>query len=141
MNPNFFQIAFGFVLISSNRLFCSSSNLKNNIFLSIFQVGTELYKSPELKMGSNYNHKADIYALGIILTELLFPFQTEMERIKTLEAPRNLFSKQVRPEMSLVKSMLSHSPEERPEVADILKRIFVDQQTRTSPNRKEMNSV
>jgi len=79
--------------------------------------------------------------MGIILFELLFPFQTEMERIKTLEGPRNLIFKQVRPEMSLVKMMLSHIPDERPEVSNILKRISDDQQTRTSPNRKEMNSV
>ena len=32
--------------------------------------------------GASYNHKVDIYALGLILFELLVPFSTQMERIK-----------------------------------------------------------
>jgi len=34
--------------------------------------------------GDSYNHKVDMYALGLILFELLMPFSTQMERIKSL---------------------------------------------------------
>lgn len=40
--------------------------------------------SPEQSDGRMYDYKVDIYSLGIILFELLVPFSTAMERIKTL---------------------------------------------------------
>lgn len=40
--------------------------------------------SPEQSKGRIYDYKVDIYSLGIILFELLVPFSTDMERIKTL---------------------------------------------------------
>lgn len=79
--------------------------------------------------------------MGMILFELLFPFKTDSERISTLKGLRELIFQQERPEMSLVKSMLSHNPEERPEVTEILKKMSKDQQTKTSPNKKEVNSI
>lgn len=55
----------------------SRKNYTNN-------VGTQIYMSPEQMSGQQYNHKVDIYSLGIIFFELLVPFQTEMERFKIL---------------------------------------------------------
>lgn len=73
------------------------------------QVGTKLYMSPEQVSrpfghlqrctrhrprsetfpvlssqlsGNSYSHKVDIYSLGLILFELLFPFRTQMERVR-----------------------------------------------------------
>ncbi len=46
--------------------------------------GTMLYMSPEQINRQSYNQKVDIYAIGIILFELLYPFSTQMERIQTL---------------------------------------------------------
>ena len=44
-------------------------------------VGTELYMSPEqLTKATDYNHKVDVYALAIILFELLVQFKTTQER-------------------------------------------------------------
>lgn len=55
-------------------------------------VGTQLYMSPEQLNGLNYNFKVDIYSLGVILFELLVPFYTAMERIKTLtDLRKNIF--------------------------------------------------
>lgn len=88
------------------------------------QVGTKLYMSPEQLSGNSYSHKVDIYSLGLILFELLYPFRTQMERVRTLTEVRALcfpevFSKNNVQELSMVRSMLSLSPSERPEAADI----------------------
>ncbi|CAN9502617.1 unnamed protein product [Ophioblennius macclurei] len=88
------------------------------------QVGTKLYMSPEQLSGNSYSHKVDIYSLGLILFELLHPFRTQMERVRTLTEVRalcfpELFSKNNVQELSMVRSMLSPSPAERPEAADI----------------------
>lgn len=88
------------------------------------QVGTKLYMSPEQLSGNSYSHKVDIYSLGLILFELLFPFRTQMERVRTLTEVRALrfpevFSKNNVQELNMVRSMLSPSPGERPEAVDI----------------------
>uniref|UniRef100_A0A4W6C6C1 Eukaryotic translation initiation factor 2-alpha kinase 3 n=1 Tax=Lates calcarifer TaxID=8187 RepID=A0A4W6C6C1_LATCA len=88
------------------------------------QVGTKLYMSPEQLSGNSYSHKVDIYSLGLILFELLYPFRTQMERVRTLTEVRVLrfpevFSKNNVQELSMVRSMLSLSPSERPEAAEI----------------------
>ncbi|KAM9842412.1 eukaryotic translation initiation factor 2-alpha kinase 3 isoform 1-T2 [Aulostomus maculatus] len=88
------------------------------------QVGTKLYMSPEQLSGNSYSHKVDIYSLGLILFELLFPFRTQMERVRTLTEVRALrfpevFSKNNVQELSMVRSMLSWSPSERPEAIEI----------------------
>ena len=49
------------------------------------EVGTILYMSPEQINRQSYNQKVDIYAIGIILFELLYRFSTQMERIQALK--------------------------------------------------------
>ncbi|XP_056151825.1 eukaryotic translation initiation factor 2-alpha kinase 3 [Lampris incognitus] len=88
------------------------------------QVGTKLYMSPEQMSGNSYSHKVDIYSLGLIMFELLFPFRTQMERVRTLTEVRTLqfpevFTKNNVQELAMVRSMLSWSPSERPEAAEI----------------------
>ncbi|XP_041828636.1 eukaryotic translation initiation factor 2-alpha kinase 3 [Melanotaenia boesemani] len=88
------------------------------------QVGTKLYMSPEQLSGNSYSHKVDIYSLGLILFELLYPFRTQMERVRTLTEVRALrfpevFAINNIQELSMVRSMLSLSPGERPDAADI----------------------
>ncbi|KYR01031.1 putative protein serine/threonine kinase [Tieghemostelium lacteum] len=43
-------------------------------------IGTLTYASPEQLNSSTYSNKVDIYSCGIILFELLCPFETESER-------------------------------------------------------------
>ncbi|XP_062852125.1 eukaryotic translation initiation factor 2-alpha kinase 3 [Trichomycterus rosablanca] len=88
------------------------------------QVGTKLYMSPEQLSGNSYSHKVDIYSLGLILFELLYPFRTQMERVKTLTEVRALkfpssFCKNNVQEAQMVRSMLSPVPAERPEASEI----------------------
>ncbi|XP_004707997.1 eukaryotic translation initiation factor 2-alpha kinase 3 [Echinops telfairi] len=89
------------------------------------QVGTKLYMSPEQILGTNYSHKVDIFSLGLILFELLYPFGTQMERVQTLSDVRNLkfpplFTQKYPREYVMVQHMLSPSPVERPEATDVI---------------------
>ncbi|MBZ3883292.1 Eukaryotic translation initiation factor 2-alpha kinase 3, partial [Sciurus carolinensis] len=89
------------------------------------QVGTKLYMSPEQIRGNSYSHKVDIFSLGLILFELLYPFSTQMERVRTLTDVRNLkfpplFTQKYPREFAVVQDMLSPCPTERPEATDII---------------------
>ena len=64
-----------------------SFNSLDNLNKSL-RTGTELYMSPEQALTNNRSlitSKVDIYALGIILFELLYPFGSMMERRTVLE--------------------------------------------------------
>ncbi|XP_072262728.1 eukaryotic translation initiation factor 2-alpha kinase 3 isoform X2 [Pyxicephalus adspersus] len=89
------------------------------------QVGTKLYMSPEQMYGQSYSHKVDIFSLGLILFELLYPFSTNMERVRILTDIRDLkfpvlFTQQYPQEQNIVQHMLSHNPSERPEAEEII---------------------
>lgn len=90
------------------------------------QIGTSLYMSPEQKEYKPYNHKVDVYALAIVLFELLVPFGTVSERIDVIQRLREFtFPITFRPLYGLsaellLTSMLSVDPDVRPEVKDIL---------------------
>ncbi|XP_055973111.1 eukaryotic translation initiation factor 2-alpha kinase 3 isoform X2 [Sorex fumeus] len=96
------------------------------------QVGTKLYMSPEQIHGNSYSHKVDIFSLGLILFELLYPFGTQMERVRILTDVRNLkfpplFTQKYPRESAMVQDMLSPSPTERPEATDIIENaVFED---------------
>ena len=49
-------------------------------------IGTHFYMSPEQMNSFQYDHKVDIFSLGVILFELNHPFITEMERAKVLSS-------------------------------------------------------
>ncbi|XP_068131270.1 eukaryotic translation initiation factor 2-alpha kinase 3 isoform X2 [Hyperolius riggenbachi] len=89
------------------------------------QVGTKLYMSPEQMYGQSYSHKVDIFSLGLILFELLYPFSTNMERVRILTDLRDLkfpalFTQRYLQEQNMVRLMLSPNPSERPEAEEII---------------------
>jgi len=88
------------------------------------KVGTQSYMSPEQLNQQSYNHKVDIYSLGLIFLELCVCFSTQMERVHTLSAAR----KQIFPDVItsnpdykyLLTRMLNSKADMRPEAEDIL---------------------
>lgn len=88
------------------------------------EVGTQLYMSPEQFKTRIYDNKVDIYSLGLIFFELLFPFSTEMERIKILSDVKNNyfptdFPNKFPDECILLENMLSEDPTKRLTITDI----------------------
>jgi len=83
------------------------------------QVGTQMYMSPEQIEGKPYNHKVDIYSLGLVLVELLWPLATQMEQVTVISQLRKLkfpigFTESYPEETTLLRKMLSRNPDERP---------------------------
>ena len=72
--------------------------------------------------------------MGLILFELLVPFSTQMERIKTMSEARKLkfpepFVSEMSDEHGLVCTMLSPSSASRPEASEILEMEFLTEVT------------
>ncbi|KAI8437458.1 hypothetical protein MSG28_011781 [Choristoneura fumiferana] len=99
-----------------------------------YRVGTHLYMSPEQLEGRPYSYKVDIYSLGVILFELLQPFDTEAERIAKLTGLRasrypNNFISECPNETEVLKLMLSEDPSLRPTASGVRARAPLYQQT------------
>lgn len=94
-------------------------------------VGTKYYVPPELENVTStgqYSAKADMFALGIILFEMCFPFQTVAERWKWLEAlnkdssqlPPRFTEDQYKVQGRIIQMLLDQDPEKRPSAKDLL---------------------
>lgn len=109
------------------------------------QVGTQLYMSPEQLNGINYNHKVDIFAMGLILLELLVPFKTQMQRVNVLfKARNNLFSDEFMrdyiQEYELVKTLLNRTPQRRPTATEIKQHELLSGAQLSQPVMDRINS-
>ncbi|XP_015235057.1 PREDICTED: eukaryotic translation initiation factor 2-alpha kinase 3-like [Cyprinodon variegatus] len=87
--------------------------------------GTKSYMAPEQKSKS-YDHKVDIFALGLIFFELLWKFSTFHEKKKIWDDVRDNklsteFSQAFPLECIVIKSLLSKSPKDRPEASELQK--------------------
>lgn len=88
-----------------------------------YDRGTPLYMSPEQISSPEYGNEVDIFALGMILAELLYipPTRSEMGHIfrdlRNGVVPDKFDNK----EKSLLQKLLSAEPKKRPNSAEILK--------------------
>ena len=90
------------------------------------QGGTYLYQSPEQINNQPYDEKIDIFALGVILVELVSKFDTEFERREILFGLKKscypeYLKKDHLKEYNLVVKMTRLDPKERPNIKEILK--------------------
>lgn len=87
------------------------------------EIGTKLYAAPEQLRGK-CDSKSDLYSLGIILFELLQPFNTDMERCKLITRLR---TGHIPPELAmtapklaqLIGHLVSSSPADRPSADEL----------------------
>lgn len=93
-------------------------------------IGTPLYMSPELSATNEktriskviYSHKVDVYSLGIIYFEMLYPLKTGHERVITLQdlrkksitMPNDVEKHLDRGDIELIKLLLTHDVATRP---------------------------
>ena len=90
-------------------------------------VGTPLYRAPEQVYTRNYDKKVDVFALGIMLIELLYPFTTEHERRDVLtdarkaKLPRELEAEDTL--AALFRHLLAANPQERPDSKQLLQHV------------------
>ncbi|KAL4441778.1 hypothetical protein ABPG74_008775 [Tetrahymena malaccensis] len=88
--------------------------------------GTATYASPEQlsQKAEFFDHRADIYSLGIIILQLFHPMNTSMELVKTIqnckkgELPKHFCAKFPRL-AEIIKDSLSNDPQKRPLLSKI----------------------
>lgn len=112
-------------LLSSGSLNSSSFKQLNHQKRSI-NIGTPLYLAPEQET-SEYNHKVDIFPLGLLLLELCYKYSTYHELYNILVKLRkehtlpDTFVQNFPIESQIILLMTSYEPEKRPDAADLLK--------------------
>lgn len=93
-------------------------------------VGTTFYMAPEILNCPRVapTEKVDIYSLGITFFEMCYPFNTSMERAKTLaelrhpdiHVPEHFRQKSFARHYELILQTLSHEPDKRPSANTLL---------------------
>jgi serine/threonine protein kinase len=89
-------------------------------------IGTSIYAAPEQKAGKNYDNRADLYSLGIILFELFYPLSTDMEKNKCVTdiTKNRILPKKFQNRWPIVAEMIlkltDSRPLSRPHASDIL---------------------
>ena len=92
------------------------------------KIGTFFYRSPDLDHEQKplYNHKVDIYSLGVIFFELWYPFKTKHERFKILMSMRNTekmpkkFEESHARQAKIIHWLMEKDSKKRPSVYELL---------------------
>ena len=89
------------------------------------ELGSYLYSSPEQLRGDEYDHRADIYSLGIILFELLNNFDTEMEKnIKIMNLKKGIIDEDFEEKyLKFIKILINEDYKKRPNSQKILEMV------------------
>lgn len=121
---------------SNNSSNCDSEQQQTNYLIDSNQrrfsrihtsnIGTPLYAAPEQINQNFYDHKVDIYSLGLILFEIFYPFITRMEKTELqsqLRDKQQLPAKFVENQPKLVDLIIKMSDknsEVRPEILEVI---------------------
>lgn len=93
-------------------------------------IGTALYVASEvIHSHGNYNEKVDMYSLGIIFFEMIYSFETGMERVNVIKKlrladvqfPDDFNDEKLKTEKKIIKLLLDHDPSKRPSAATLLR--------------------
>ncbi|RZF40744.1 hypothetical protein LSTR_LSTR013414 [Laodelphax striatellus] len=109
------------------------------------RVGTKMYAAPEQIKGL-CDPRSDIYSMGIILLELIIPFQTDMERSKVIQQlkqgkmPTDLAAS--RPDLSkIISRTVSKCASKRPTATELLKMMNTKERKDSESIIREKDSV
>lgn len=106
-----------------------SSNVAGSVDNLTSAIGTAMYVAVEVLNGKgSYNEKIDMYSLGIIFFEMIYPFSTGMERVNILkglrssnvEFPKDFDVNNLRNEKKIISLLLDHNPNKRPGAKSLL---------------------
>lgn len=98
------------------------------------QIGTPYYLSPEICEDKPYSFRSDVWAMGIILFEMLalrVPFEARdlralVRKIVQAPVPKLPAAFQKPPELQLlVTDLLAKNPQRRPDIAEVLNKAIV----------------
>jgi translation initiation factor 2-alpha kinase 3 len=91
--------------------------------------GSHLYMSPEQRSNNPYNHKVDIFSLGLIFYELMMPIPVKhdatLSQVRNLNFPAEFGNTYGSEYSNLVCKMLDKEASRRPETSTILEEIKV----------------
>lgn len=84
-----------------------------------------MYVAPEQESGEDYDHKVDMFPLGLILFEMSYKFETDHEKICIIRDLRQgilleSFCKDMPYESNIILKLLSLDPKDRPNAAELL---------------------
>jgi translation initiation factor 2-alpha kinase 4 len=107
---------------SMARLLHSAESITKSADDLTSEVGTPVYTAPEIMSGiGRYNSKVDMYSMGILFFEMVFPMQTLMQRsvvLRDLRLPEIIFPpefdfEKLKNPGVIIKNLLNHVPRER----------------------------